>query len=133
MYFSSHLLVGAALGGVTGNPAVGAAVGLISHAVMDAVPHHDYHEVKYGIMDFIFGLAVFALFLAPRGASVMAGGVAGAFPDIEIVIKQLAPNWPLVYPSHNWLTPHNRLRWPWGFFTQAGIAVLALIAVIWLQ
>lgn len=132
MYFTSHLLVGAALGGVVKNPAAGAAVGLISHAVMDAVPHHDYHDVKFGIMDFIIGLGIFAVLLTPRGASVIAGGVAGAFPDIEIVIKQMAPRWPLLYPSHNWLTPHHRLRWPWGFFTQAGIAALALAMVVWL-
>lgn len=130
MYFSTHLLIGAAVGKVVGDPFLGGALGLLSHAAFDGVPHHDYYSVGLGLLDAAVGLTLFALALNGRGAPLVAGAVAGAFPDIEIVIKQALSKWPMLFPSHSGLTPHRRLKLPWGFATQAAIAAVALAVIL---
>lgn len=41
MFFSTHSIVGAAVGIATKNPAIGFAAGILTHHAMDAIPHYD--------------------------------------------------------------------------------------------
>lgn len=129
MYFTTHMLVGAAAGLATGNAPLGAAVGLASHTLFDAYPHHDYHRLGWGLFDLATGLTLAVLVVLPHGASAMSGAIAASIPDLEVVLKKALPGWRLVSPSHTGLTPHFRLKFPWGFLTQVvvGIAALALL------
>lgn len=131
MYFSTHLLIGAAVGKAVGNPFIGGALGLISHAAFDGVPHHDYYEVKFGLLDVAVGTTLFFLTLAGQGPAIIAGAVAGAFPDLEVALKQVFAKWPILFPSHTGWTPHRRLKMPWGFVVQAAVAALAVLVVLW--
>ena len=41
MLFTTHSVVGAAAGAATGDPYLGFAAGVLSHHVLDAIPHFD--------------------------------------------------------------------------------------------
>lgn len=126
MYYTTHLLAGAAVGHLTGNPIMAGALGLISHACLDAVPHHDYHDIKPGLADFIFGTALWFGLLRPSGLTVAVGAIAGAIPDLEVVLKQVFRKWPQIFPSHSGLSPHRRLKMPWGLLIQLFTIIISL-------
>ena len=51
MLFTTHTIVGAAIGVATKNPALGFAAGYATHHIMDSIPHFDqgsYRAVKSG-------------------------------------------------------------------------------------
>lgn len=106
------------------------ALGLISHACLDAVPHHDYHDIKPGLADFIIGTALWFGLLRPIGLSAAVGAIAGAIPDLEVVLKQVFRKWPQLFPSHSGLSPHRRLKLPWGFLIQAFAVISSLVLIL---
>lgn len=130
MYYTTHLLAGAAVGHLTGNPIMAGALGLISHACLDAVPHHDYHDIKPGVADFILGTALWFGLLRPTGLPAAVGAIAGAVPDLEVVLKQVFRKWTQIFPSHSGLSPHRRLKLPWGLLIQVFTAVSSLALIL---
>lgn len=106
------------------------ALGLVSHASLDAVPHHDYHDIKPGLADFIFGTALWFGVLHPAGLPAAVGAVFGAIPDLEVVLKQVFSKWPQIYPSHSGLSSHRRLEPPWGILIQAFTAAVSLALIL---
>ncbi|MDP1689074.1 MAG: hypothetical protein Q8L47_03000 [bacterium] len=51
MLFTTHTIVGAAIGVATKNPALGFAAGFLTHHIMDSLPHFDqgsYRAIKSG-------------------------------------------------------------------------------------
>lgn len=109
--------------------------GCASHALADMVPHHDYQETKWGVLDVAAAVAIgFLLVSLGYGVSVLAGGIGGMSPDIEVVWAHfhpedyLPPN-PrrrLLFPSHSGLLPHGKLDFPWGFILQLGMVAALL-------
>jgi hypothetical protein len=47
MILITHSVVGAALSGVTGSPVYSFLIGILSHYVLDAVPHYDYVDKRF--------------------------------------------------------------------------------------
>ncbi|HAH97234.1 MAG TPA: hypothetical protein DHD79_04435 [Firmicutes bacterium] len=130
MYYTTHLLAGAAVGHLTGNPIMAGVLGLVSHACLDAVPHHDYHNLKPGLVDCTLGTALWFGVLLPVGLPAAVGAIAGAIPDLEVVLKQVFRNWPQIFPSHSGLSPHRRLKLPWGILVQAFTSVISLALIL---
>lgn len=96
MLATNHVLAGAALGHVSGNPVLGAVAGLVSHLVMDAVPHWGGDDkrplskdryLRVARTDGIVLLVVFAVLAVVTDPSVRAatlvGALAGLAPDID--------------------------------------------------
>jgi len=132
VYFTTHLLAGAAIGHLSGNPIAAGALGLISHACLDAVPHHDYRDIKFGLVDFIIGTALWFSLLRPTGLPAAIGAITGAIPDLEVVLKQVFRKWPQVFPSHSGLSPHRRLKLPEGFIIQVFTAMSSLALILFI-
>lgn len=129
MYCLTHTMTGGMTAGRLGNPIVAFCGGVISHLILDAIPHHDYKETVWGIADFILALGLLLLALWRPGFFPPAfawGGLGGALPDLEVVIRHLSgKDTPRLFPSHSGLTPHTKLAWPAGFWVQAAVAVIA--------
>lgn len=140
MYASGHMITGALVGTVAGSPLLASLAGFISHAVFDAVPHHDYRKKRYVALDLLVGTAtLYILHLLAYSQTpitrspIILGSLAAALPDIEIVISYLLGKkrkWPPLYPSHSGLTPHGHLSYPWGFWLQAVIMVLSIGGIL---
>src|SRR5690554_2604506 len=129
LYCLTHTVVGGMTAGRLSNPVAAFLGGAISHAILDAVPHHDYKETVWGIFDLLLALGI--LFLARWQPELFPpafiwGGLGGALPDLEWVLrhlsgKEISP----IFPSHNRLTPHNPLAWPAGFWVQVVVMIAA--------
>jgi hypothetical protein len=135
VYFTTHLLAGAALGKTAsglGAPVwAGFLLGLTSHAVLDVVPHHDYRRARYALLDVAAGVAfALALFHGPFARAEWWGGVGGVLPDLEVavghVVLSLGRPWRDWFPSHSGLLPHAQCPLPQGLFFQALFAGLGL-------
>ncbi|MDI7248032.1 MAG: hypothetical protein QME92_11300 [Bacillota bacterium] len=140
MYCITHFLAGAIVGASMPGPLGAACAGLVSHAVLDAVPHSDYGRAWQGVIDVACaGLVALVILMAGADVRAVAGGVGGALPDIEVAAAFLFPGayrphgrLRLVFPSHSGFLGHGRLAFPWGVLTQvvaiAGLAALFLWA-----
>ncbi len=89
----THTSVGGAIGRFIPNPILAFFVGILSHLVIDKIPHF-WPETKKGkntqiALDGIFSLALFVLFaLSPltNKASILACAFGGALVDLVFVI-----------------------------------------------
>lgn len=105
MFVTTHVLVGALVGARIRSRAIAYGVGVLSHFVLDAVPHWgavgDHDEfMRVAVRDGLGGLAalvaVAALSPEEYRRSVLAGAIGAATPDLdkpfeEITGRQLWP------------------------------------------
>lgn len=140
MYFTTHLLTGAALGKVTaglgGPPWAGFLIGLVSHAALDVVPHHDYHQARHALADLAAGLTLaFLIFHGRFVAAEWWGAFGGTVPDLEVavghVVVSLGGPWRRDwFPSHSGLLPHPHWPLPKGLVFQALFAVVGFYVMV---
>ena len=89
MLVTSHVLSGALIGVVARKPVRAFAVGVISHFVLDALPHWGDKErfMRVAAPDGLAGLAVIGIVTAAapaeRRMAVMAGMAGAAAPDLD--------------------------------------------------
>lgn len=139
----AHVFVGAAVGVATGNPVAGLLAGVISHHILDAVPHWDagsfyaptFDPVEPNLRDYLIAtadvLAAAALLwwlavnygggLTP---SLLAGGLGGLIPDVWHHIplwkkrtRQMTARWMALH--ERWHRTVEQRQMPWGLLTQA--------------
>lgn len=136
VYCTTHFAIGAMLGSIAPGQGVAALGGLVSHAVLDAIPHSDYSRTAQGVFD-VAATCFLGAFMARAGygPQVLWGGVAAALPDIEVAMGHLFPRayrphgrLRLVFPTHSGLVRHPRLPFPWGAFTQVLVLVMGAAA-----
>ena len=100
MLFTTHLLVGSAIGKATGNPASGFIVGYLSHHLLDYIPHYDPGSLLYkdeekdvvwkpftyfmAILDVAVGLGIVTIVAlnSPDATNIIAGGLGGVLTDL---------------------------------------------------
>ena len=123
------------LGQAVGSPYVACASGLLSHIVLDSIPHSDYSKIAHGVLDFMAVLTVaYIAMRAGVGMTALWGGFAAILPDLEVAIAHLrmkeetgVHKQRLFFPSHSGLIRHGRLRAPWGVGTQ-----IATVVIVWI-
>lgn len=134
--FLVHGLVGASLGYAAGRPDLGLALGVVSHAALDAVPHADYSRAWQGAADVVAGTAV-----AYGVASLLTGGdpgslpalwagfAGGVLPDLEVAFNHLVGRGKkrLLFPSHSGLVVHRQVKGWVGIATQLVAAAAACL------
>jgi Peptidase family C25 len=124
MCLFTHFAAGALAGGVTGNVWLGAAAGLASHALLDAIPHYDHPDWR---LELGAGVLSLILLLGMPFASLPAviGGIFGMVPDLENLFQKLGkmPREKFLFPSHTGLIPHGRRLGPSSLVWQLAIFV----------
>jgi len=130
LYTASHVAAGAAIGISLKKPATAFALGLLSHIVLDAVPHHDEKSLAGALT--IGGLSVFiALYIGTRcglKSPAFWGAIGGGLPDVENVLNYFhvfGPGWYTVFPCHTGLLPHNSAPAPWGVVWPVAVMLLS--------
>lgn len=92
MLITNHVLSGALTGAVMRRPGPAFLTGVVSHFVLDALPHWgDWQEpgrfLRIAVADGLTGLAAMALLTAAappeRRAAVVAGMAGAALPDLD--------------------------------------------------
>ena len=109
----THLAAGAAIGAVFERRKTAAAAAVISHAVLDCIPHDDDTVGVAGqALLGLLGLGALALACGPTAPATTAG-IAGAAPDAEVVLFMLRDRRGfMLFPSH-WQLRHRRGEHPW--------------------
>lgn len=127
MYWITHAAVGAAIGSRIQDPMLGIVAGLLSHAVLDAIPHSDYEGAEFGIVDFVAGALFVTGFALDRAGPGSVWAIAGAtFPDLEVALAEFGLIDRLWFPSHSGLLTHGRLGGILGVIIQGLTLGLAL-------
>ena len=152
MFLTVHATAGALLGTFTNSPTLAFALGVISHAVLDIIPHGDetiflrptqreyiVTLIRATIVDGIVMCAVLAFVLRPDRAvpspTVIAGIIGGILPDIIHGTNNFLP-------SVRWLQAfkrfHHRIHsgiirsrgTVWGGMARQCLVLATLIAIL---
>jgi hypothetical protein len=88
---TNHVVAGAVIGNFVPRPATAFALGVVSHAVMDALPHWGHPDqsvfLKVAVVDGLFGLATMVTIarvaVPERRVAVVAGMLGACLPDAD--------------------------------------------------
>jgi hypothetical protein len=101
MKATTHALVGGLSGALVGRPVPAFVAGVVSHALLDFVPHRDDERPLHLIADACGVLVVLALAVAAGNIGMAAGVIGGVIPDLEnvpdILLKRKVRKF---FPSH---------------------------------
>jgi len=140
MVITPHMLAGAAIGAHSPNVWAAFCFGLISHYLLDSLPHWEYldsikinkfkHIAKIFI-DFIIGIFIVLIVSWPLKIVVISGIVGSLLPDI---IQFLYNNFKMKFLSpfsvfHNKVHYHKRTPFLKGLIYQVIILVISVISL----
>jgi len=113
MIVSLHVATGAALGAAAPSRRAAVALGLLSHALADRIPHQDIPSRRFELRS---GVALLLLVALRRGAldGATIGAVAASAPDVEHVLRLPRPGGRKLFPSHRfhgWHRPGGVPSW----------------------
>jgi hypothetical protein len=96
---SLHVATGGLLGALAGSRRSALVLGLVAHALGDAVPHQDVASRRFETLS---GFAGVGLLAAARGPldPVVVGAVGASVPDVEHVLPLPRPGGRKLFPSH---------------------------------
>lgn len=94
-----HVATGAAAGAAVGSRGRAALVGLALHALGDAIPHEDFHSIRFEVGSGFALLALLAFRRGPLDPAVIGGALCAA-PDLEHVLPRPGHKRPKLFPSH---------------------------------
>ena len=111
MLITNHVLAGALIGRAARGPATAFALGLVSHLVMDVIPHWGDPDmsvfVRVARVDGLLGLVTIAAMVAttpPRRRRRVLAGIAGAcLPDLDKPVWHFAGRNAFPIPVERWL------------------------------
>jgi hypothetical protein len=137
MLVTSHVLVGVTIGVLTDSPVAAYGLGVLSHFVMDAVPHwgpdgdHEYF-MTIAVRDGLCGLAALTVSGAVSSpgsrSSVLAGAIGAATPDLDKPFEEFTGRhlWPgPVRAFHSAIQRESPQRMPRELCVLAAAALLA--------
>jgi hypothetical protein len=154
MFLTVHATAGVLAGSLTANPTAAFALGVLSHAVLDIIPHGDEklgpectgptcthrEEVRFTLklatVDAIVMVAVLAFLLTPwrttPTTSMLAGFVGGVIPDI---LQGLGMAFPRIRPFARFKKLHDFVHvrlvtYDPPFATGMVVQLLTLVALV---
>jgi hypothetical protein len=135
MWTVAHSTFGAAIGSKVRSPWLAGALGLLSHALLDMIPHWDYTELVplgvWVILDQTAALVILVWILrrSARWQASLAAAAMAALPDVEGALIYLGWQRRYYFLSHLPGFPHQSTETLLGVLTQTGIIVLSLFLV----
>ena len=126
MNLSTHLAVGAAVGYATKNPILGFFAGVLSHHLIDQIPHSDGGSLNISVdnftkdkriiaivaTDFILLVVVAYLLLSHVGVywPMILGGFGGVLPDLIDNMPYWTPRLRKIYPFNYYHQFHEKFH-----------------------
>lgn len=99
MIVSLHVASGGLLGALAGTRRRALLLGLVAHAVGDAVPHWDVASRRFETASGVAGLLLLAATRGPTSPAVI-GAIGASVPDVEHVLRLPRPGGRKLFPSH---------------------------------
>ncbi|HXV58495.1 MAG TPA: hypothetical protein VD704_11555 [Gaiellaceae bacterium] len=99
MVVSLHVATGGLVGALAGSRPRALVLGLVAHAVGDAIPHQDVSSRTFETLSGVACLGVLAAAHGPA-SPVVLGAIGGSSPDLEHVIRLARPGGRKLFPSH---------------------------------
>jgi hypothetical protein len=148
MILSTHFIAGAAVASQTDNPTALIALPLITHLVLDVIPHWQYlYEIKelkknipQLILDIVIGpIIVGVLSLWLNGFDwtkliwLLTGGVIAVFPDGITFLSILFPKNKIakkITDFHEWIQGERRFEGVLGFIATLLIDLAAILVIV---
>jgi hypothetical protein len=96
---SLHVATGGLVGALAGSRARALGLGLLAHAVGDAIPHQDVASRRFETLSGFAGLGLLAATRGPLDPAVF-GAVGASVPDVEHVLPLPRPGGRKLFPSH---------------------------------
>jgi hypothetical protein len=96
---SLHVATGAAAGAAARSRGWAVALGLLSHAAGDRMPHRDIPNRHFELWSGVISLLALVVRRGPFDTSVL-GAAAGSCPDLEHVLPLPRPGGRKLFPSH---------------------------------
>jgi hypothetical protein len=96
---SLHVATGGLVGALSGSRSQALVLGLVAHAVGDAVPHQDVASRRFETLSGVAGIALLAATRGPLD-KIVVGAVAASVPDVEHVLPLPRPGGRKLFPSH---------------------------------
>lgn len=153
MYLTVHAAAGAAIGQFTGNPFLGFVAGVVSHFILDVIPHGDegiskWHffktplkrTVAASVIDFFVMIIFLIVWLRVNNdlgqlSGLLTGMAGGAAPDALWGFQELTGD-PILKPYRKF---HNKahdifktkLSMKQGFLLQIPILIALTLIIIW--
>ena len=119
---------GAAVGAAAPSRRAAVALGLLSHAVGDRIPHRDIPSRRFELRS---GVALLLLVAFRRGVLDPAtlGAAAASAPDLEHVVRLPRPSGRKLFPSHRFHGWHRSGGLPaWLQLLAAGVLAGGVVA-----
>jgi hypothetical protein len=130
MMLAIHLPVGALAGRARGNVATALCAGVVSHAILDLLPHDDVVSERTEAIVVASLLPAIALGTHWDGRAFF-GALGGVLPDLEHVVRVPGSGGRLVFPTHGPKGLHEAIALPFRFTGAAQIVgAAALFAVL---
>lgn len=135
----NHVLTGTAIALVVREPLLVAPLALLSHFILDAIPHFDHEVYRFGSRYFMrimitdgvasIGAVVLIMFLVPHLAWVIAlGALMAILPDFL---------WPYYYthgrPQWWFYRFHTKIQWferPPGAFVEISYVIFIITVIV---
>ena len=99
MIVALHVATGGLVGALAGSRRSALVLGLVAHALGDAVPHQDVASRRFETLSGFAGLGLLAATRGPLDPAVV-GAVGASVPDVEHVLPLPRPNGRKLFPSH---------------------------------
>jgi hypothetical protein len=127
----THVAAGAVAGALAPNPFLASVFGLVSHVVLDIIPHYDFEKMSH---EFLWaGVAVAAVAIGGAMSAKVALGIAfGMLPDLENLFWRLGlmRDDQKIFPGHRRLLAHGRATGAWNLSVQVAFAVCTVAFLI---
>lgn len=140
MWITTHATVGAAIGHhLHASPLFIAFNALLSHAVLDVVPHWDYGEVKHpqlwAVYDLILAITIVQSISAHthNTQTMILGALMGVIPDVEVALRYLGLLKQTYFPSHRPWFPHGKASPKIGMLLQGISLILSVCLVVFFK
>jgi len=128
-----HALAGAALGTQTVRPVLAVVAGIVSHVLLDELPHRDTKHPIVIAADLAAALVLLGVLAADaRTLPAAVGGLGGMLPDVEFLL--MAAHW---RTPHQSIIPHHRVGDPvrptsrlTNAFVQGAVVTASLLVLL---
>ena len=129
-----HLAVGASLGNASPNPTVALGLGMVSHIVLDVLPHND-DSSWLQVISLAAGLWTTKHLYeqSQKDPKVLWGAAGGLLPDLEhlLAIRGIIKKGKKRFPTHNGTISHGkRLEAKKALILELGVTGISLRLIL---
>ena len=131
MCLFTHVAAGAIAGALAPTPYLAPVFALVSHVLLDIMPHYDIDKMRYEL--FLASVAIAAIAIGQAlSLKVILGIAFGILPDFENLLwkRGLIRDDQKIFPGHRKFIPHGIVVGAANLYLQAAVSAAAITFLI---